>query len=54
MLRENFETSKDTRRWWQSPHPLLSGLTPYAAAKTPTRAERGRDKPVSLLCGGVV
>jgi uncharacterized protein (DUF2384 family) len=54
LLRMTFETSKEARRWWRSPHPLMAGVAPLAAAKTLAGAVRVRDMLIALRYGGVV
>jgi uncharacterized protein (DUF2384 family) len=54
MLRETFATPTDARHWWRSPHPVLGGAAPSAAARTASGAERVREVLVALRYGGVV
>jgi uncharacterized protein (DUF2384 family) len=54
LLRATFATPRDARHWWRSPHPMLNGMSPSAAVKTPDGWERVRDIVVAVHCGGVV
>jgi uncharacterized protein (DUF2384 family) len=54
LLRTTFETSSDARRWWRSPHPMLSGVAPVVAVRTAAGVIQLRDMLIALRYGGVV